>query len=169
MSKNIGEGYAIITGMKKLALGFAFIFLLTGCVSLEAPKVTYLDSRVSRVTLEGVQLDFFFNVANKNPIPLDISSYSYKVFINGRELLSENRTGFNLPAHETKSITLSTFVRFDRVIDSAFNVGASILAGNLFLDYRIEGSVSAGSLGITVIVPLKASGRIRILREALKI
>jgi len=155
--------------MKKIFILLLASMFIAGCVSLEPPKVTYLDSRVSRVTLEGVQLDFFFNVANNNPIPLDISGYSYKIYVNDRELLSENRAGFNLPANQTKSITLSTFVRFDRVLDAALNVVASILAGKMYLDYRVEGSISAGTLGVTVTAPLKASGRVNIPREALKI
>jgi len=155
--------------MRKIIWLLLGLLILTGCVSLEPPKVAYLDSRVSRVTLEGAQVDFYFNVENKNPVPIDISGYSYKIFINDRELLSETQNGFSLPSNEPKKITLPIFVRYNQVFDSLIGVAANILAGKMYFDYKVEGSVSGGTMGLTVTAPLKASGRIVIPKEMLTI
>jgi len=155
--------------MKKLVfLSLVFIFI-SGCIQLEAPKVTYLDARVSKVTLEGAQIEFLFEIQNKNPIPLEIGEYAYKIYINERELLSESQKGFSLPANETQKISLPIFVRYDRVFDSVLNIAVNILAGKLYFDYKVEGSISAGAMGFTVSAPLNAAGRVNIPKEYLKI
>lgn len=147
---------------------FGLIFI-TGCIQLDAPKVTYIDSKVTRVTLEGAQVDFLFDVQNKNPIPLEVSSYSYTIHINGRRLLSDNRSGFSIGSNEKKRISLPIFVRYDRVFDSVLGIAANILAGKMYFDYKIEGSLSAGTSGLTVSAPIQASGRVKIPKEYLKI
>ena len=153
--------------MKKL-LPLLFILILTaGCVQLEAPEATYVDARVTDVTLEGAEVEFLFKVKNKNPIDLEVSEYSYKIFINDKELLSEKRGGFVIPAGKTKDILIPVMLRYDRVFDTWLAIGANILAGKMYFDYRLEGSISAGAMGMTVSTPFSASGRINITEEHL--
>jgi len=155
--------------MKKLLPLLLSLIFLTGCIQLDAPKVTYIDSKVTRVTLEGAQVDFLFDVENKNPIPLEVSGYSYKISINGRQLLSETRKGFGIGSNEKKRISIPLFVRYDRVFDSVLGIAANIIAGKMYFDYNVEGSLSAGSSGLTVTAPIHASGRVKIPKEYLKI
>ena len=104
-----------------LVLGLSFIFFTAGCVQPETPKANYKDAKVTKVTLQGAEVEFLFELENKNPIDLDVSGYSYKISINNRELVSENRSGFVLPANGIKKIPLPIFVRYDRVFDSIFD------------------------------------------------
>ena len=143
------------------------LFFIAGCVQVEAPKATYLDAKITKVTLEGAEVNFNFNVENKNPIPIDISSYSYKIFINNRELLSENRGGFNVPANSTKALSIPVFVRYDKVMDSVLGIAANILAGNMYFDYKVEGAISMKAMDVKFSTPLEASGRVPIPKELL--
>jgi LEA14-like dessication related protein len=127
-----------------------------------------VDAKITKVTLEGAQINFNFNVQNKNPIPIDVSGYSYKIYINNRELLSESRGGFNVPANSTKVLSIPVFVRYDKVLDSILGIAANILAGNMYFDYKIEGSISVKAVDIKFTTPLKASGRVPIPKELLK-
>jgi LEA14-like dessication related protein len=151
--------------MKRLAPLFLLLILLTGCVTLDPPKMTYLDAQVTKVTLEGTEVNFLFNAENTNPIPIEVTNYAYKVEINGRELLSESRPGFSLPANGKQRISIPVFVRYDRVLDSVLDVAVRILAGNMYLDYKVEGTLTVGTLGISATTPLKASGQVRIPKE----
>ncbi len=142
-----------------------FALLLSGCVKLDAPEVKYIDSKIDQVTLEGIRVNFYFDIKNPNGVPLDITGYSYKVFINDRELLNDKRPGFSLLATETTRVTITTFVRYDKVVDSVLSVMANIMAGNMYVDYRVEGEVTGGTLGLTVTSPIKASGRLNVPKE----
>jgi LEA14-like dessication related protein len=154
--------------MKKIILLLFCLIFIAGCVQVEPPKATYLDATITKVTLEGAQVNFRFNVQNKNPIPIDISNYSYKIFINNRELLSESRGGFNVPANSTKVLSIPVFVRYDKVMDSMLGIAANILAGNMYFDYKIEGTISLKAMDVKFSTPLKASGRVPIPKELLK-
>ena len=156
--------------MKKiLFLSLFCLIFITGCVQLEAPKANYVETRIGKVDLQGVELNFLFDVENKNPIPLEVSGYSYKIYVNNRELLSESRPGFSLPVNGKKRLSMPVFVRYDKVLDSVIGVALNIAAGKMYFDYKIDGSLSAGAAGITVSAPLQTSGRVNIPKDALKI
>ena len=155
--------------MKKLLFLLIGLIFLTGCVQLETPKIKHLDTKVTRVNLQGAEVKFIFEVENKNPVPIDVTGYSYTIFINGRELLSENRKGFTVQSAETKKIRIPIFVRYDRVFDSILGIAANILAGRLHFDYRVEGSVTAGALGLTVTAPINAEGLVKIPKKYLNL
>ena len=155
--------------MKKYIILLLALIFVAGCVQLEKPKVNYVDTRIGRVDLQGVELNFLFDVENKNPIPLEVSGYSYKIYVNNRELLSENRPGFSLPVNGKKRLSMPVFVRYDKVLDSVIGIALNIAAGKMYLDYKIEGSLAAGAAGITVTAPLQTSGRVNIPKDALKI
>ncbi len=148
--------------MKKLILLSIFLFLLTGCVSVEPPKVIYLRTDIAGVSMQGAQLALVFNVENKNPFGLPVKGYSYNVFINDRGLLNETGAGFALNAMETKDLLIPVFVRYDRVIDNVLSIAANILANKMYLDIRVEGVMNAEALGFPVSVPFNASERVNI-------
>ena len=148
--------------MKKLLLLSLFLFLLTGCVSVEPPKVVYIRTDITSVSMQGAQLALVFNVENKNPFALPVKSYSYKVYINNRELLNDTGSGFALNAMETKDVLIPVFVRYDRVIDNVFTIAANVLANKMYLDLRVEGVMNAEALGFSVSAPFNTSGRVNI-------
>ncbi len=144
---------------------FSFVLLLTSCIEPSPPKATYLEYKIWNVTLQGIEVRFFFDVENPNPLPIDVSKYSYKIYINDRELLSENRAGFNIPANGKKMITIPVNIRYEQVFDTALSVLELIARGEDTISYRIEGEISAGTMGITVGTPIKASGTIPLPKD----
>ena len=147
---------------------FSLLFLLSlglvlsSCVQPSAPEVKYVDYKLGRMMSDGIEVNFNFEVSNPNPIPLDVTSYSYKVFINDKELASASREGFTLPASDKTKVIIPAFVRYDQLFGSVLSLIDRMSKGNNTFDYRVEGNISAGVLGLTVGAPLKASGTIPI-------
>lgn len=137
-------------------------FLLTGCVQLDSPKVDYKDYGINRVTTEGVEVNFYFDVTNPNPIDIEVANYSYNVYINNRKILEQTGSGFSLSSNKTKRITLPVFIRYEGVFGAALSIVESLIKGEREMEYRIEGKIQAGTMGMTVESPLKASGKIKI-------
>lgn len=139
--------------------------LLGGCVQPSPPEVKLQNYSISRVTLEGIEVNFNLEINNPNPIPMEVAGYSYRVFINDIEFLNENRTGFSLPASDKKIVTIPVNIRYDKLFGTAASVIGTITSGGKTINYRIEGTVNAGLLGVNVAAPIKASGAIPIPKE----
>ena len=144
-----------------LSLGF----VLSSCVQPSAPDVKYVDYKLGRITSEGLEVNFNFEVSNPNPIPLDVTNYSYKVFINDKELVSADHQGFSLAAAAKTRVAIAAVVRYDQLFGAAASLLANMVKGVNSFDYRVEGNLNAGALGLTVSTPLKASGTIPIPKE----
>jgi LEA14-like dessication related protein len=151
--------------IKRILILILALLSLSACFEPSPPKVNYQDYQISRVTLEGIEVSFNFEVDNPNPLGIDISSYAYKVFINDREFLSEKRAGFNLPASNKKKIAIPVNIRYDRLFGSAASVAERLLKGENKIDYRIEGNMNAGVMGVTLGIPIKASGTIPLPKD----
>lgn len=139
--------------------------MLAGCLQPSPPEVKLQDYSIGKVTLEGIEVNFNLEVKNPNPVPLDVSGYSYRVYINDIEFLNENRSGFSLPAADKKVITIPLFVRYDKLYGTAVSIINTINGGGKTINYRLDGTVSGGLLGITVSAPINASGTIPIPTE----
>jgi len=152
--------------MLKKALTALFLLaiaaVLSSCVQPAAPEVKYLDYKLGKVTTEGIEVNFNFEVKNPNPVPLDVTNYSYKVYINDKEMASADHQGFSLPASDKTRVTIPAFVRYEQLFGSALSIIDRMAKGINNFDYRVEGTVNAGTLGLTVGSPLKASGTIPI-------
>lgn len=144
---------------------FSVAIFLSSCFEPSPPKVEYLNYEISRVTLQGINVNFYFDVENPNSLPIDVSKYSYKVYINNRELLSEEEAGFNLPANAKKKITIPVNIRYDQVFGTALSILELIARGDDTISYRIQGEINAGTMGITAGTPIKASGTIPLPKE----
>jgi len=144
---------------------FALALALCSCIQPSPPKVDYLNYEIYRVTAQGIEINFFFDVKNPNSLPIDVYKYSYKVFINNQELLSENRSGFNLPANEKQKITIPVQIRFDRLFGTALSIVERLAKRKDYVDFRIEGNLDAGTMGLNVQTPLNASGTIPLPKD----
>jgi LEA14-like dessication related protein len=155
--------------MKKKLFASIFLLglalLLSSCVQPSAPEVKYVDYRLGQITTDGIEVNFNFEVSNPNPIPLDVTSYSYKVFINDKELVSADHKGFSLAAAEKTKVSILALVRYDQLFGTAVSLIDRIAKGIDSFDYRVEGTVTAGMLGVTVGTPLKAAGTVHMPRE----
>lgn len=135
------------------------LFAISGC-NLSEPKANYVGSKVTKVDLQGVETEFYFDIDNPNPLSIEISEFDYNVFINGRELLTEHRPGFAVEANSKKRITIPVFARYDRIFDSLLGATTNFMNGKGELEYKIEGSMQAGTAGLRVPVSLGAQGKI---------
>jgi len=138
------------------------VSFLVGCVQLDSPKVKYIDYSINRITTDGVEVNFYFDVTNKNPVTLDVANYSYNVYINNKKIITQTGSGFSLDANATKRITLPVFIRYEGVFGAALSLIESIVRGEKEMDYRIDGTISAGAMGLTASSPINASGKIKI-------
>lgn len=139
---------------------FAVALVLSSCIQPQAPKAEFLEYKIAGITPQGIEVNFWFNTENPNPLAIDITKYNYKVFIEGHEVLAEERGGFNLPANGKKLIKIPVMIRYDKVLGGVLKVAQRIALGNDTISYKIEGSISAGIAGIIVSTPIKASGDI---------
>lgn len=150
--------------MKKKLFASIFLLglalLLSSCLQPSSPEVKYLDYKLGRVTTDGIEVNFNFEVHNPNPIPLDVTIYSYKIFINDKELAQADHKGFSLAASAKSRITISALVRYDQLFGTAVSLLDRMARGINSFDFRVEGSVNANILGLTVNTPFKASGTI---------
>jgi len=139
--------------------------LLTSCVDLSGPQVDFREYKIARITTEGIEVNFFFDVENKNPVQIDITKYNYKVYVEGKELLSENREGFSLAAHAKKLIKIPVLIRYDKLFGSVLAVVQRIAAGNDTISFSIDGSITGGTMGVTATTPIKAAGKIPLPKD----
>ena len=141
------------------------VFTLAGCIQPSPPEVKLQDYALSKVTLEGIEINFNLEIKNPNPIPMDVTSYAYKIYLNDIEFLNENRTGFSLPASDQKLVAIPVYVRYDKLFGTAAAILNTLTSGGKTINYRIDGTVNAGLLGATVATPIKASGTIPLPKE----
>jgi len=138
----------------------AVAFVLSSCIQPQAPKAEFLEYKIASITTQGIEVNFWFNTENPNPLPIDITKYNYTVFIENHEVLAEERGGFSLPANGKKLIKIPVMIRYDKVLGGVLKVAQRLAQGNDTISYKIEGSINAGVAGITVATPIKASGNI---------
>jgi LEA14-like dessication related protein len=149
----------------KVSLLFLVAICLIGCVEPQQPKVEFIDYKIGQITASGIEVNFNFNVENPNPLPIEIEKYNYTVFINNQEFLAENRQGFGIGAGEKKRITIPVNLSYTKVFGTVLNLINMVNQGKTTLDYRIEGSIKAGSLGIHAESPINASGTIPLPKD----
>ncbi|MDD5594528.1 MAG: LEA type 2 family protein [Candidatus Margulisbacteria bacterium] len=155
--------------MKRRIVALFFLLslalVLTSCVQPSPPEVKYLNYTLGRLMADGLEVNFNFEVFNPNPIPLNVTNYSYKIYINEKELASASREGFSLAASAKSRVTILAFVRYDQLFGSVVSLLDRLSKGINTFDYRIEGEVNAGLLGLTVSTPIRAAGTIPIPKD----
>ncbi len=155
--------------MKKISILLVILFVITGCISVEPPKVTFLNSSIEKVTSAGVETAFRFNVSNPNIFTVSVSRYQYIVKINGHELLNEDRPGFSVSGMSTQEVIIPVNISYEKLFDSALGLMTGLISGKKYFQYEIDGVVSSGAFGLTIASPIKASGRIDIPEGSIKI
>lgn len=148
--------------MKKYLWLLFIPLLLSGCVNLESPKVEYKDYTIGQIAADGITANFNFDVTNTNPIDLNIANYSYQVFINDKKIVEQTGAGFTLPANKASKITLPVFIKYEGVFGAAVSILESLAKGEQEMKYRVEGTISGGTMGVNVSSPIKAEGKLKI-------
>jgi LEA14-like dessication related protein len=135
------------------------------CVQPSPPTANFLEYKIAGISPQGVEVNFFFETANPNPLSVDITKYNYKVYINNQEFLVEDRPGFSLAANAKQLIKIPVNISFSRLYGTALQIIQALANGQASIDYRIEGSLSAGFMGATFITPIKTAGAIPIPKD----
>jgi LEA14-like dessication related protein len=138
---------------------------VVSCVQPSPPTANFLEYKIAGINPQGVEVNFFFQTENPNPLAVDITKYNYKVYINNQEFLVEDRPGFSLAANAKQLIKIPVTISFGRLYGSALQVIQALANGQTSIDYRIEGSLSAGFMGANFITPIKAAGAIPIPKD----
>ena len=144
---------------------FTCALLLSSCVQPSPPKAEFVEYKIAAVTLEGIRVNFIYKVKNPNPLGVNVSSYSYKVYINDQEFLSESRPGFNIDANGTSLIEIPVIIRYDKLFGTAVSVLERIAKGEDTISYRIEGKINTKVADIVFGAPFESSGTIPLPRE----
>ena len=149
----------LLTVMAGLAL------TAVSCVQPSPPTANFLEYKIAGINPQGVEVNFFFQAENPNPLTVDITKYNYKVYINNQEFLVDDRPGFSLAANAKQLIKIPVNISFSRLYGSALQIIQALADGRTSLDYRIEGSFSSGFMGATFITPIKTAGAIPIPKD----
>ncbi|MBI5543711.1 MAG: LEA type 2 family protein [Deltaproteobacteria bacterium] len=137
----------------RLVLLLALAFAATGC-AFTKPTLTFKNARATDIDLEGANLQITFALKNPNPIAVNLASVSYKLEVEGRQVISgKPPNGLHVPATGVADLTFPTRVRFQDI--------APVLSTFLTRDsasYRASGTVGIQTpLGV-IELPLSHQG-----------
>ena len=138
------------------------LFFLSSCVEVEAPEVKYLDHAARNITLDGFDAIFFFEASNPNPVSVGINKYSYKIFLNEQEFLSDEKKGFRIPASGKKNFEISARIKYANILKTGASIISTLLSGEQEIPYKIEGSLSGDVAGMIITAPINAEGTIKV-------
>jgi len=142
-----------------------FAIVLSSCLQPTPPTVTFLEYKIAGLNSEGIEINFFFQSENPNPISVDIVGYSYKVYINDQEFLVDDRPGFTLQAKAKQLIKIPITISFNRLFGTALQIIQTLAKGDQSLTYKVEGTLKTSFIGAVFSTPIKASGTIPIPKD----
>lgn len=128
------------------------VALITSCTTLQQgmnefikkPTVNYKSIAVSKVAIDGIELNPTFNILNNNAFPLPINNIDYAFSLNNKTMLSgETDSIGTLPSNTNKDVTLSL-----KLTQETLASLQQLLFKNKKLDYQIKGNLSA--MGLTI-------------------
>jgi LEA14-like dessication related protein len=132
-------------------------FGLAGCISVESPKVSYLDTNVRFLSVNTLQLSSRFNIKNPNPVGMQ-GSVEYDLYIKGNKFTSGTSSVIDLVPNGEANFTLESKVDLVRAFGVVANLLAEVAAGKKSVPYKISGNFKSNLAGIQVTSPVEASG-----------
>ena len=130
---------------------------LAGCISVESPKVAYLDTQVRFLSVNTVQLNSRFNIKNPNPVGMQ-GSVDYDLYIKGDKFTSGTSSVIDLVPNGEANFTLESKVDLVQAFGVVANLLAEVAAGKKSVPYKISGNFKSNLAGIQVTSPVEASG-----------
>ncbi len=145
---------------RKIMLALTLIALLSGCSLLKElvkqPTVDFEGVALQEISLSEETLLFRFRVNNPNPLPIKLTSISYDLMINERNLASGTKSeGINLPGEGAALVELPFTIRHLELFDSLDE-----FINTDEVTYTLKGSMGLGPIEL----PYKKSGTIRLPR-----
>jgi len=130
---------------------------LTGCISVESPKITHLDTDVRILSATTVQTTSRFNIQNPNPVGMQ-GSIEYDLYLKGQKFTSGVTSTIDLAPNGAANFTLESRVDLVKALGTTAELLAEVAAGNKSIPYKISGKFKASLAGILVEAPVEASG-----------
>ncbi|RBW41730.1 hypothetical protein DS885_16065 [Psychromonas sp. B3M02] len=137
--------------LKKLTF-VAAVSVLTACTTLQdsikdyvqQPVVNYKSISVGEVSMDRIELNPTFNIANNNAFSLPINNVSYELSLNDSKMFEgETDSVGTLAANSDKDVALSLALTQETLTSLQ-----QLLFKENKLDYQVKGSVSALGLSI---------------------
>jgi LEA14-like dessication related protein len=134
--------------MIKNILLVAAVTALAACSSLSSlvkePEVSYRSISVGEVSMQRIELNPTFNIANTNAFALPINSITYELSLNQQKMLAGETDDIGtLPANANKDVSLSLALTKETLTSLQ-----QLLFKEKKLDYQVKGSVNALGLAI---------------------
>ncbi len=136
------------------------LLLLSGCVQMQNPTVTFVDQKINSVDFEKVKVDLNFNVYNPNSVSVEGAVLSYSVFVKGIECFQGDQIKINLLGNQTVALVIPVEIEYSRLFATSVELLSSVLSGEKELPYEIRGNVSVPLMGIPINIPVKQQGTI---------
>jgi LEA14-like dessication related protein len=138
--------------MIKKLLVVTILVMISACSTLQnelknyvkQPEVTYKSISVGKVSMDVIELNPTFNIANKNEFPIPIDVVTYELSLNNKKMLAgETKEIGTLPANNAKDVTLALDLTQETLTSLQ-----QLLFKDKKLDYQVKGSVKAMGLAI---------------------
>jgi len=149
--------------MKRFFLFAACLALLSGCIQVQSPQISYQDTRINIISTNELRLDSKFAASNPNPIGLR-GAVDYDLSIDGRPFTSGTTSTIDMPASGQTTFNVITNVDLIQVFGTAANILKIIGEGKSSVPFTIKGKFKSDIVGIVVEAPVSASGDIPLLK-----
>lgn len=78
--------------LPRFGLALATLFLLGGCASYKAPRLTVTDVRLTDQSPDGLVITFFVSAENANRSELPLRDVTYSLYIDGQRVFNGSRS-----------------------------------------------------------------------------
>ncbi len=103
-------------------LTLLLLWMISGCSSMDAvkkaagikdPAVSIAGVNITRLSAEGLTLQFALDVENPNPVPLDLAGFDYALMLDGKQLLAgEKRDRIKIKARGDSRVSVPVSLKF---------------------------------------------------------
>ena len=154
-----------------MAIVFAVAVGASGCAlvnaisqSVTTPKVTFKTAELREVTLQGVSLDFLFEVQNPNAVGAEISSLAYDLRLNGsRFAKGTTKEALRVEPHGTSDVRFPFEINFQELGRTM----SSLLGGQSTVKYELDVALTFDTSIGRIEVKRSADGEIEIPKPSL--
>jgi len=142
--------------MKKISLVLIILFLMTGCKP-QPPEISYQNADFNFVSLEELDADFKFKIANPNNMPLQ-GKIDYDLRIDGKDFLSGETDKIEVNAEDESSFTIKTRINYVKIFGTVSKIAEDYAQGKRAISYQLNGTYRAEVFLFPVEVPMGARG-----------
>jgi LEA14-like dessication related protein len=143
--------------MKRIVGVLLCCLVLSGCIKLQNPEITYRSTQIKPSSFQDLQTSFQFDINNPNLIPLK-GVIDYAIKINNQELLSGTSSEISVDSQKQSSFSVDTSINLPKAYGSLSSLITELGKGEKYLPYAFSGTYRTTIAGIDLKVPLKAEG-----------